>query len=213
MNLFGRRGDDALTAFATEQIKAAGGSGAPATAGSASGGSASGASAGTEWAPIATMAEDLFTAVRRACTLGDLDPVAARIATALRTSLNRQQETMAVAGKRRVTRIDQVTAGPFGGQPASAEDRTIIVRYAVSGGLGEVTLGDDLDAALEVLPARTWFEIWRLSRPADAAPVEPAATCRNCGAPGNGLSTCKYCGTSLAQLPTDFAVESIEWLA
>ena len=75
------------------------------------------------------------------------------------------------------------------------------------------SVANDLDAQLAVLPSRTWFEIWRLDRPAGAPPVEPAATCTNCGAPGNGLTSCRYCGTQLCQVPSDFAVGSIEWLA
>jgi hypothetical protein len=209
VNLFRGRGNDALTAFANEQIQALAG-----TAGGSA--RASGPASGVDDAAstsLAAMAVELFTAVRRACTLGDLTPVADRIAPDLRKALIHQQETLAAAGNRRITRIDQVSAGAFNGQIPGPEDRMMVVRYKVSGGLGEAKLGDDLDAQLGVLPARTWVEIWRLARPADAPAVEPATTCPNCGAPSNGLAACRYCGTSLLATATDFAVESIEWLA
>jgi hypothetical protein len=204
VSLFRRDGNQALVAFANEQIKAA-----------TEARSGVGASAAdlVGWAPLGAMAEQLFTAVRRACTLGQLDATTTEVAPVLRVALIHQQETMAASGKRRVTRIDSVTSEPFGGQVFTAADRTVVVRFKVAGGLGEATLGDDLDAQLAVLPTRTWFEIWRLARPADASPVEPAATCSNCGAPSNGLTTCAYCGTSLVKPATDYAVNTIEWLA
>ena len=207
MSLFNRRDQNALTAFAAEQIKAASagvGAGRPPAAPS---------SDDPAWVMVSAMAEKLFTDVRRACTVGDLGSVSGRIATDLVEALGHQQDTMAAQGRRRITRIDRVTAGPFGGQVPSAEDRAMVIRYAVTGGLGETPLGDDLDAQLAVLSSRTWFEIWRLDRPAGAPPVEPAATCTNCGAPGNGLTSCRYCGTKLCPVPSDFAVGSIEWLA
>lgn len=207
VSLFNRRDQTALTAFATEQVNAAlagdGASRPPAASSPDDPG----------WVMVSAMAEQIFTDVRRACTVGDLGSVSGRIAADLAAALGRQQDTMAAQGQRRVTRIDSVTARPLGGQAPSAEDRTMVIRYAVTGGLGNAVLGDDLDAQLAVLPSRTWFEIWRLDRPAGAPPVEPAATCTNCGAPGNGLTTCRYCGTQLCQVPSDFAVGSIEWLA
>ena len=218
MTLFRRRGNDALAAFASEQIQAVAGTaqlaGTAGTAGTA-GASASGSAAADDaaWTSSAAVAVQLFTAVRRACTLGDLTAVADRVAPDLRKALIHQQETMAAAGRRRVTRIDQVSAEAFNGQVPSPGDRTMIVRYQVCGGLGEAVLGDDLDGQLVVLPSRTWVEIWRLARPEDAPAVEPVGTCPSCGAPSNGLATCHYCGTSLLTTPSDFAVQSIEWLA
>jgi hypothetical protein len=209
MSLFRGRGDDALTAFANEQIQAL----ASAVPGSAGPAGPAGVDGDAAWTSVAAMAVDLFTAVRRASTLGDLGAVTDRIAPDLRKALIHQQETLAAAGNRRITRIDQVTAGAFNGQIPGAADRMMVVRYAVSGGLGVAPLGEDLDAQLAVLPARNWVEIWRLARPADAPAVESAVTCGNCGAPSNGLATCRYCGTSLLTPATDFAVQAIEWLA
>jgi hypothetical protein len=204
VSLFRRGSNDAFTAFATDQIKAM-------TA--ARSNTVTPGAEPVAWAPLGAVAERLFTDVRRACTLGQLDATTTQVALVLRTALIHQQETMAASGQRRVTRIDTVASEPFGGQAASAADRALVVRFTVTGGLGVATLGDDLDAQLEVLPTRTWFEIWRLARPADAAPVEPAAKCSNCGAPANGLTTCAYCGASLVSPATDYAVETIEWLA
>jgi hypothetical protein len=218
VGLFGRRSDDALTAFANEQIKAAVAStptagptgsarptdatGAPSTGPTAAG-----------WAPLAATAVELYTAVRLASTRGDLSAVAGRIGPELQKSLVHQQETMAATGKRRITRIDEVTAEPFNGQPPGPDDRILVVRYRVQGGIGEAELGDDLEAQLQVLPTRGWLEIWRLARPEDAPPLASAATCSNCGAPSNGLAVCRYCGTSLVAPATDYAVQTIEWLA
>jgi hypothetical protein len=214
VSLFGGRGrgGDALTAFANEQIKAMADS-TKGSATSAGGAGGAGGAGDAGWTSLAAVAVQLFTAVRRASTLGDLVPVQDRIAPDLRAALIRQQETMAAGGRRRVTRIDQVSAEAFNGQVPGPADRVMVVRYKVAGGLGEAVLGDDLDAQLAVLPSRTWVEIWRLSRPPDAPALEPVGTCPSCGAPSNGLATCHYCGTSLLTTPSDFAVASIEWLA
>jgi hypothetical protein len=215
VSLFGGRGGDSLTAFANEQIKAMADTakGSATSAGGARGAGGAGGAGDAGWTSLAAVAVQLFTAVRRASTLGDLVPVQDRIAPDLRAALIRQQETMAAGGRRRVTRIDQVSAEAFNGQVPGPADRVMVVRYKVAGGLGEGVLGDDLDAQLAVLPSRTWVEIWRLSRPPDAPALEPVGTCPSCGAPSNGLVTCHYCGTSLLTTPSDFAVASIEWLA
>jgi hypothetical protein len=209
VSLFRGRANDSLTAFANEQIKAAStaAGGAPGT------GSGPAGADNPAWAPLATVAVDLFTAVRTACTQGDLTSVSGRIGADLLKSLIHQQETMAAGGKRRVTRIDQVAAEAFNGQVPGPDDRMMIVKYRVSGGLGEATLGDDLQAQLAVLPGRSWIEIWRLARPEDAPALALVATCPNCGAPGNGLAACRYCSTSLTATATDYAVQTIEWLA
>ena len=210
MSLFRGRGNDALTAFANEQIKAVASS--VARPGGTSGGGTSGPDDPT-WTPLGAMAVGVFTAVRAACTHGDLSTVSNQIGPDLLKSLIRQQDTMAAGGKRRVTRIDQVTAEGFNGNVPGPDDRMMVVKYRVSGGIGELRLGDDLDAQLAVLPTQSWVEIWRLARPEDAPAVVLAATCPNCGAPGNGLATCRYCGTNLTATATDWAVQTIEWLA
>jgi hypothetical protein len=158
-------------------------------------------------------AQALFLDVRAALSAGSIDPIAGRLSPEL-TAMNGKQLQYAVSAAHQLTMssIDQVTPTLRGAEPLSNGDLMCVVRYEVVGRMGPVALTGDVPPAtqLAAMPQRSWFETWRLSRPAGVTTPPPPTACPNCGAPATGETHCHFCHALLVDAAEQFRVDSIE---
>jgi hypothetical protein len=158
-------------------------------------------------------ATSVFLDVRAALTGGTIDPVAGRLSPQMTASLGNQLhyavESAHVMG---MSSIDAVTAVLRGVEALSTGDLTCLVRFNVSGRMGPVSLIGDMPPAaqLAAMPTRTWYETWRLSRPAGVSSPPLPTACPSCGAPASGETHCHYCHSLLVDATTGFRVQSVE---
>lgn len=155
----------------------------------------------------------LFRTVRAAYNDANLDAVAGRLAPELTVVLGHQLHAAATFAHRlTMSGVDDVVPELRGVEASSDGTIRAIVRFNVTGRLGEVLLGADVSQATQLaqLPVRQWFEIWRMSRPAGVATPPPATSCPTCGAPASGQTHCRFCQALLVDGVAGFRVDAIE---
>jgi hypothetical protein len=158
-------------------------------------------------------ATSLFLDVRAALTAGSIDPVSGRLSPQMTASLGNQLHYAVESGHELgMSSIDTVTAVLRGVEALSTGDLTCLVRLNVTGRMGPVSLISDVPPPVQLaaLPTRTWYETWRLSRPAGGASPPLPTACPSCGAPASGETHCHYCHSLLVDATTGFRVQSIE---
>jgi hypothetical protein len=158
-------------------------------------------------------ASSLFRDVRAAFNTGSLDSVAGRLSPELTAIMGKQlQYATATARQQNLTSIDDLSVALLGLDVGSAGEILTVVRYDVVGRLGLVMLNATVPAATQLagLPQRSWFEIWRLARPAGISTPPPAAVCSSCGAPATGETHCRFCHALLVDATVGFHVVGIE---
>jgi hypothetical protein len=160
-----------------------------------------------------TGAASLFRDVRAAFNTGSLDPVAGRLSPELTAIMGKQlQYATTIARQQNMTSIDDLSVELLGIDAASTGEILTVVRYDVVGRLGEIVLNAAVPAAtqLAALPQRSWFEIWRLARPAGISTPPPATVCSSCGAPATGETHCRFCHALLVDATVGFHVVGVE---
>jgi hypothetical protein len=155
----------------------------------------------------------LFLDVRAAVSGGSIDPVAGRLSPHLTALIGNQLRYAVESGHElSMSSIDHVTAALRGAEALSDGDLVCLVRFDVAGRLGPVALLSDLAPAaqLAAMPTRTWYETWRLARPAGVTSPPLPQECPSCGAPASGETHCHYCHSLLVDATAQFRVQSIE---
>jgi hypothetical protein len=160
-----------------------------------------------------TAAAALFRDVRNACNDGSLDAVAGHVGGEFAAAFAKRARFMTTTSHRRdMSAIDAVTPQLHGMEVRPDGSVLAVVRFDVVGRMGQIALDADVAPASQLagLPTRSWYEIWRLARPAGVATPPAATSCPTCGAPAAGGSHCRYCGTLLVDAGASFVVESVE---
>jgi predicted lipid-binding transport protein (Tim44 family) len=158
-------------------------------------------------------ATSLFRDVRGAFNSGSLDVVAGRLSPQLTAVMGKQlQYATTTTHQQNMTAIDDVSVELLGIDANSTGEILTVVRYQVLGRMGEIQLNVDVPPATQLagLPQRSWFEIWRLTRPLGSANPPPATACPSCGAPASGETHCHYCNALLVDATARFRVAGIE---